>query len=70
MRECVYRCDRCGARIGAGRARIEVAFGMGLARLEIDTATGRPTIDLCDSCVAGLDEYLNAVKSSLHWSSL
>jgi hypothetical protein len=50
-------CDRCDAVIEAGRAVLTIEAGPALPWAPHERS-GRPAVDLCPPCLAGLVEWL------------
>jgi hypothetical protein len=60
MTECIHYCDRCKVRIETGRVKMTVECGPTPSPLPVDTASGRPMLELCGPCLNALLGWLAA----------
>jgi hypothetical protein len=60
MTECIHYCDRCKSRIEAGRVMLVMECGPTPPPLAVDSASGRPVVDLCDPCFRAMLGWLAA----------
>jgi hypothetical protein len=57
-RTTTVRCDRCGTVIEANRSVVTLECGPALPWSPHERS-GRPAVDLCDICLAGLVDWLS-----------
>jgi hypothetical protein len=59
MTSTVHYCDRCGSKIVADRSLLILECGPSVP-WAVDTAVGKPSLDLCPGCLSALCEWLKA----------
>jgi hypothetical protein len=64
MRVCIVTCNRCRRTIDAERTALVAHAGPTPPTWPVDSQTGRPTLDLCPACLAGLDDWLRHPRVS------
>jgi len=63
MTTLIIHCDRCGEQIDRGRSRLVMDCGTAPTPWTLDPVSGRPTIDICLTCLADLAGWLRSQSS-------